>query len=315
MCASASLSTVVSADFLSDEAREYLADFAGPGGAPVRLLWFDKAAYTEICEKAGAIPGSAVILNYTELDRQGRNIEFFPYRFSDKTFTLSGPAGSYRLNVSAQLSEPTPLLSTMYNPEVVNIIVPGNIMEEFGLDLRVIWFSTASSPIDFFSYADSRLAEYAGKYRMDNIAEASSMAKNLFIFVRILVYGFIAMLSLIGITSVMSTISTNIKLRAQEFAMLSSVGLTPAGLRKMLNLESLLYGFKSLAIGLPLGLVLSYMLYLLFGLLAEFSFEIPWQSMGICVTGVSVVTFVSMRYAAHKIRGSSIVETIRVATV
>ena len=48
----------------------------------------------------------------------------------------------------------------------------------------------------------------------------------IYLLTMIFVYGFIGMLSLIGITSVISTIFTNIRLRAQEFAVLKSVGMT-----------------------------------------------------------------------------------------
>ena len=142
-------------------------------------------------------------------------------------------------------------------------------------------------------------------------AANATYINSIYLLTMIFVYGFIGMLSLIGITSVTSTIFTNIRLRAQEFAVLKSVGMTTDGLRKMLNLESFLYGLKSLFIGLPLGLVLSYGMNCLFGLVVKFSFSIPWTSMGICVLSVMAITFMTMHHAAKQSKPNSIVETMR----
>jgi len=43
--------------------------------------------------------------------------------------------------------------------------------------------------------------------------------------ISIFLYGFIALITLIGATNIFNTISTNVALRRREFAMLKSVGL------------------------------------------------------------------------------------------
>lgn len=133
--------------------------------------------------------------------------------------------------------------------------------------------------------------------------------------VMIFIYGFIALLALIGVTSVIATVYSGIQLRAPEFAVLSAVGMTPGGLRRMLNLESLLYGLKSLLIGLPLGIALSYVLFRLFRLQLNFPFQVPWPAVGLCVLGTFAVTFVSMHYAASQLRRGNIAETMRAVNV
>jgi putative ABC transport system permease protein len=124
-------------------------------------------------------------------------------------------------------------------------------------------------------------------------------------------YGFIAMLSLIAVTSVIATISTGMALRRQEFAMLYSAGMTPGGMNKMLNLESLMYGLKFLLIGIPVGLALSYLIYRAMGATAEFAFALPWIAVAISTLAVMLLTFSTMRYGKRKLRRISIVEAIR----
>lgn len=50
-------------------------------------------------------------------------------------------------------------------------------------------------------------------------------------------------------------------LRSKEFANLKSVGMTTKEFNRMIRLESILYGLKSLLIGIPLGLIGSYCIY------------------------------------------------------
>lgn len=65
-----------------------------------------------------------------------------------------------------------------------------------------------------------------------NIKENMRLANNIFLAVKILVYGFITLFTLIGVPSVFNTINTSIALRRKEFAVLRSVGLTPKGFKK-----------------------------------------------------------------------------------
>ena len=51
-------------------------------------------------------------------------------------------------------------------------------------------------------------------------------------------YGFVILLVLMGFTSVISTLTTNIRIRSREFAVLKSVGMTNKLLCRMLYSES-----------------------------------------------------------------------------
>lgn len=93
--------------------------------------------------------------------------------------------------------------------------------------------------------------------------------------------------------------------------MLYSAGMTPGGMNKMLNLESLLYGVKSIVIGLPIGTGLSYLLYKsMYGTIG-FAYELPFGAMLISAVAVMLLTFVTMRYGKRKLNKISIVEALR----
>ncbi len=92
-----------------------------------------------------------------------------------------------------------------------------------------------------------------------NIKESMKQTNNLILVVKILMYGFISLVTLIGVTSVFNTISTSMALRKREFAVLRSIGLTRGGFNKMLFFESLFFGMKSLIFALPVSIRLLFL--------------------------------------------------------
>ena len=148
-------------------------------------------------------------------------------------------------------------------------------------------------------------------YYLNNMEENVKIMKNLYTLIGIFLYGFIIVISLIGITNIFNTITTNMELRRQEFAMLKSIGMTKKEFNRMIRLESIFMGVKSLVFGIPIGVGLSYAIY---SALAEGSgveYEFPFVAVGIAVLAVFLLIFGIMRYSLGKIRRQNIIETIR----
>lgn len=136
--------------------------------------------------------------------------------------------------------------------------------------------------------------------------------KNLYIVVGLLLYGFITLVTLIGVTSVFNTINTSIQLRRKEFAMLRSMGLTPHGFNKILYFESFFFGIKSLLYGIPFSfLVILWIHSVMSGVSSFGRLLIPWKSIGIAVLAVFVIVFLTMMYATKKMKKENILDAIR----
>ena len=148
-------------------------------------------------------------------------------------------------------------------------------------------------------------------YNFDNINENVKMMRNLYILIGIFLYGFIIVISLIGVTNIFNTITTNMNLRRQEFAMLKSVGMTSKEFSRMIRLESIFMGAKSLLFGIPIGLGLSYLEYK--PLLGEqgLSFDIPILAIIISIIVVYLLITILMKYSMSKINKQNTIETIR----
>ena len=136
--------------------------------------------------------------------------------------------------------------------------------------------------------------------------------KNSILALKILMYGFITLVVLTGVTSVFNTIYTSIHLRRKEFAMLRSVGLSPKGFQKMIFFESLFFGLKSLLYALPVSFVFIFLISRSMGYSFQFGeVLIPWKAIFIAIVGVFIVVILTMNYSTRKIKKENILNSLR----
>ena len=129
--------------------------------------------------------------------------------------------------------------------------------------------------------------------------------------IKIFLYGFITVITLIGVTNIFNTITSNMELRQKEFAMLKSIGMTKKEFDRMINLETIFYSTKSLIYGIALGLIGTFVLYKAFSIKIEKGIYIPINPIIISIIAVFILVFAIMRYSMSKINKQNIIETIR----
>ena len=135
---------------------------------------------------------------------------------------------------------------------------------------------------------------------------------NLILVVKILMYGFIGLVTLIGVTSVFNTISTSMALRKREFAVLRSIGLTRGGFNKILFFESLFFGLKSLVFAIPVSLIITVLIHnALSGMMSISNVIIPWKAIIIAIVSVFIIVLLTMMYSSNKIKKHNIIDQIR----
>ncbi len=149
------------------------------------------------------------------------------------------------------------------------------------------------------------------RYHIDNKEEYVRIMRNLILLIGIFLYGFITVITLISVTNIFNTITTSMELRKPEFAMLKSVGMTTKEFNRMIRLESIFVCIKSLIFGIPIGLAISYVIYLLLSQNEDLKFEIPFN--GIIISSIFVLLLISllMKYSISKINKQNMIETIR----
>ena len=155
------------------------------------------------------------------------------------------------------------------------------------------------------------LDENITNYSLFNIETEAKAQRSLIILVAIFLYGFIIVISLIGVTNIINTINTNMNLRRREFAMLKSIGMTKNEFNKMINLESIMYSTKALIIGIPLGLLGSFAIYKAFANGSDYGFIFPWQAILIAIFVVYILVSLIMYFALRKTKSENIIDTIK----
>ena len=155
--------------------------------------------------------------------------------------------------------------------------------------------------------------EITSAYLFFNASEIFDESRNYVFIANVFAYTFIIMISLIAAANVFNTISTNIKLRRRELAMLRSVGMSDRDFNKMMCFECAFYGMRALLFGIPAALVSSWLIYRgMFAAGAEgISFTFPWASIGISVFSVLLVILAAMMYSVRKIKKENIIDALR----
>lgn len=144
-----------------------------------------------------------------------------------------------------------------------------------------------------------------------NTQESKRQNEIMVTIISIFLYGFIIVISIIGITNIFNTITTNMALRNREFAILKSIGMTNKEFKRMINYESLIYGVKSILYGIPIGTILSYAIYKVMSRKIETTYKFPMIPIIISIIVVFAVIFITMRYSSKKSEKINLIETIR----
>ncbi len=193
---------------------------------------------------------------------------------------------------------------------ITEIFVNEQYLEYFSnVNYKMIYLKTDNSD-RLQNNIETLLKDY--KFNIYNVSEEAKQLKSVILLVSIFLYGFIIVIALIGITNIFNTVNTNMMLRKREFAMLKSIGMTKNEFNRMIRLESFFYGGKALIIGIPIGLILAYIIHkaIISGEYV-FGFELPFLSIIITCIVVFLLLLTIMKYSIGKINKQNIIETIR----
>lgn len=313
-------------EFISAGGKELFSEYAG-SETPVVLHVLEQETFDLLCSGNGIKPddmqiqdgiSKGILVNSASLQTDDKWQGVVPFSIKDGTqMHLSAEGkGDFPLEIAASVKEVPDSIYMLFNNRYMNLIVSSQTADDNLLDAGKLQTSIAvkaQQPETFTEKANLIGKELLPEksYKVVDFARQAQFNQDIGMVVQYFVYGFVTMLSLIAVVSVIGTISTGMALRRQEFAMLSSVGMTRQGLGKMIGFESLFYGLKAIAIGLPLGGIASYLLYQAVGLSFQFDFELPWMHMLISSVAVLCLNFFTMAYGASKIKNKSIVEMLR----
>lgn len=149
-------------------------------------------------------------------------------------------------------------------------------------------------------------------FYVSNLDKQMRDEKSLFTLLGVFAYGLIVVIALIGITNIINTLSTGMELRSREFATLRSIGMTDKQFAGMVRLESVFISVKALVIGVPLGILISYLLCVMMNRMDDaIIYEPPYKAIILCIVVVIMLIYAIMKLSMTKLRHNNIVETIK----
>lgn len=176
------------------------------------------------------------------------------------------------------------------------------------LEFRVSVISIQSDDADAL---ETQIQKLNSGFRVTNYDKQVRQEHALLMVISIFLYGFITVITLIGITNIFNTITSNMELRQKEFAMLKSIGMTHNEFNRMIRLETLFYSAKALLYGILMSILGTIAIYQAFSIKMDTGIYIPIVPTIISGIFVFVFVFAIMKYSMHKIGRQNIIETIR----
>ena len=202
---------------------------------------------------------------------------------------------------------------------ILTITVPRSRQAEFAaLDVKTAYgaFLWADDPDAAMRAVQAVIAESgtAAQYTLLNAASMFSTMRSADFVVRVFTFSFAAMMAAISAANVFNTISTNIRQRRRELAMLRSIGMADREFDRMMRFECLFYGLRTLLFGVPLAAALSCGIQYAMGSAEQFdnfAIQLPWQSIGISAVGVLALVAATMLYAVGKLKRENLLDALR----
>ncbi len=311
---------ILDTDFLSMDLSEVSDIFDENGETEVSLVAVDNELYKKLCDRAAVHYGSNLLINCYQYNDNGRTKTINPFRENITRITLINAANEKtELKIGGFLDQEDLTEQRFHEmtPNPVRIVVPD-------IDARYFdWYCTPDDEQAYMAYARKVMEEYYPIFTEDSyveqgytvrISRTDTMAKMLNVAVvlaEIIMYGFVILLIIMGFTSVISTLATNIRIRSREFAILKSVGMTNESLRRMLYCESLLCIIKALVPGVVFGIAIPFAINLPIRKRFPVLYHIPWGTLLIGIVVLIMIVMVITQIELNKLKKKSIIDEIR----
>lgn len=141
--------------------------------------------------------------------------------------------------------------------------------------------------------------------------ESNKQNNATYLAVRIVCYGFLAIVGIISLFNIVNSISMSVSARMKQYGAMRAVGMDNRQLKRMISAEAYTYAISGLIVGCGIGLPLSRFLY---NRLIAHYFGIEWSfpilRFGIVVAFIFISAIVSVYAPAKRIRNMEINETI-----
>ncbi len=313
-------------------AEDYVSvnDGAWLVNAPIVIL--DDASFLEYCVKIGAEPSldGAVILNRTcdAADPNFRERRMLPYLKEYGRTTQLRQAGQEEKMAEIPVvsyTQEVPVLREEYGTldfyELVHFLpvslwkeIKGEIGgQEEDIYIRILAKDGVTLPeLDEVEAAVLTCLKDVCEIETENRIQEKIDNDKMFAGMKAILSVFCVLLAIIGIGNVFSNTLGFVRQRKREFARYLSVGLTPAGIRKIFCIEALVIAGRPVLIALPVtALAVAFFIKMSYLEPLLFIREIPFLPIGSFVLGIFFFVALAYYLGAKKVMGSSLADSLR----
>lgn len=299
-------------DFYYDQERKESIRTGEGKVSRIQIVGIDNESFKKYAKKIGAdyeeIKSSGVLCdNYKYYDENGNNTkEIRRYKYQ-KNDTIVGKYGEEEIQIKVGAVtdiRPYGMEGNYYGGGY--LIVNANEYKNINFEIRNICINS-SAPDDL----EQDIKNISESINIRNMNAEVKQEKSMLLVINIFLYGFMAVITLIGVTNIFNTITSNMELRQKEFAMLKSIGMTKKEFNRMINLETIFYSTKALLYGIISGLLGTFALYKAFSVKVDSGMYIPINPIVISIIFVFILVFIIMKYSINKINKQNTIETIR----
>lgn len=141
--------------------------------------------------------------------------------------------------------------------------------------------------------------------------ENTSEVNTTYLFMKVGVYGFLAIIGMVSLFYIINSISISVAARTKQYGAMRAVGMDSGQLTRMITAEAFTYAVSGLVAGCGIGLPLSYFLYTL--LITRYFGKVwhpPVAMLCIIVVFMTACAAVAVYAPAKRIRNMAITETI-----
>lgn len=296
---------------------------------PAPIIVMDDSSFREYCEQIGIEPDitGGIILNriWDNIHSNFRYKEFIPYLLEEQDSIMLQNIGQAENTASVPIltfTQETPLLREEYDNYTLVQFIPlslwSQIAEIIGNTetdtyIRVLAGEGATlSELNALEETLSEMIKENYSFEIENRIQERVDNDNALNGYMLIIGALCALLAVIGIANVFSNSLGFIQQRRREFARYMSVGMTPAGMKKMFCIEALMIAGRPLFVTLPLTvLIVGFMIKASYLNPMEFWVQAPIAPIGIFI--LAIFGFVALAYYMgwKKIMKCSLVETLR----
>lgn len=278
----------------------------------LEVLALDSKSFAQYAKKIGSsyekVKGTGILCDTYSYyqDEVGNTVEQRVYNYK-KGENIVGEYNQKEVSIPiSEVSKIKPYGYENYSYHGGYLVVEYGVHPEFDFEPKFVTIDAENS-----EQVTKEIENLKLDINVRNMEEEVAGERSMIIVINIFLYGFITVISLIGVTNIFNTITSNMELRQKEFAMLKSIGMTKKEFNRMINLETVFYGTKSLIYGIALGILATFALYKSFAVKVDSGMYIPVNAIIISVILVFILVFLIMRYSLGKINKQNTIETIR----